>query len=41
MLLHVVHETAYDYAPPVKTAQHVAHLRRPTATASACCRHRW
>jgi hypothetical protein len=27
MLLHVVHETTYDYAPPVKTAQHVAHLR--------------
>jgi len=27
MLLHVVHETAYDYAPKVKTAQHMAHLR--------------
>ncbi|RYY92410.1 MAG: transglutaminase family protein, partial [Comamonadaceae bacterium] len=27
MLLHVVHETTYDYSPPVKTAQHVAHLR--------------
>jgi transglutaminase-like putative cysteine protease len=27
MLLHVVHETRYDYAPAVKTAQHVAHLR--------------
>jgi transglutaminase-like putative cysteine protease len=27
MLLHVVHETTYDYAPPAKTAQHVAHLR--------------
>ena len=27
MLLHVIHETAYDYAPKVKTAQHMAHLR--------------
>lgn len=27
MLLHVVHETAYDYSPKVKTAQHMAHLR--------------
>ncbi len=27
MLLHVVHETRYDYAPAVKTAQHMAHLR--------------
>ena len=27
MLLHVIHETSYDYAPPVKTAQHVAHLK--------------
>ncbi|MES2936028.1 MAG: transglutaminase family protein [Pseudomonadota bacterium] len=27
MLLHVVHETRYDYTPQVKTAQHVAHLR--------------
>ncbi|MDB5947654.1 MAG: hypothetical protein JWQ33_2680, partial [Ramlibacter sp.] len=27
MLLRVIHETAYDYAPPVKTAQHVAHLK--------------
>lgn len=32
MLLHVLHETAYDYAPPVKTAQHMAHLR-PAGTA--------
>lgn len=31
MLLHVLHETAYDYAPPVKTAQHMAHLR-PAST---------
>jgi transglutaminase-like putative cysteine protease len=27
VLLHVIHETAYDYAPPVRTAQHMAHLR--------------
>jgi transglutaminase-like putative cysteine protease len=27
MLLQVVHETRYDYAPPVKTAQHMAHLK--------------
>lgn len=27
MLLHVVHETRYDYSPPVKTAQHMAHLK--------------
>lgn len=27
MRLHVVHETAYDYAPAVKTAQHLAHLQ--------------
>jgi transglutaminase-like putative cysteine protease len=31
MLLHVLHETAYDYAPPVRTAQHVARLK-PLAT---------
>ena len=27
MLLHVTHETRYDYAPPVETAQHLAHLK--------------
>ena len=27
MLLRVVHETWYDYASPVKTAQHMAHLK--------------
>lgn len=27
MLLRVIHETTYDYAPRVKTAQHVAHLK--------------
>jgi transglutaminase-like putative cysteine protease len=32
MLLHVLHETRYDYVPPVKTAQHMAHLK-PADTA--------
>jgi transglutaminase-like putative cysteine protease len=32
MLLQVVHRTRYRYAPPVKTAQHVAHLK-PARTA--------
>ena len=27
MLLHVVHETAYNYATTVKTARHMAHLK--------------
>jgi transglutaminase-like putative cysteine protease len=27
MLLHVIHETRYDYGPAVKTAQHMAHLK--------------
>lgn len=27
MLLHVLHETAYDYVPFVRTAQHMAHLK--------------
>src|SRR4051812_807329 len=27
MLLQVVHETRYEYSPPVKTAQHMAHLK--------------
>ena len=27
MLLRVIHETAYDYVPAVKTAQHVSHLK--------------
>src|SRR5262245_16587839 len=33
MLLQVIHETRYDYTPPVETAQHLAHLK-PLATAS-------
>ncbi|HSV36190.1 MAG TPA: transglutaminase family protein, partial [Ramlibacter sp.] len=32
MLLHVLHETCYDYSPAVKTAQHMAHLK-PAQTA--------
>jgi transglutaminase-like putative cysteine protease len=32
MLLRVVHETAYDYAPMVRTAHHMAHLK-PADTA--------
>lgn len=32
MLLRVTHETTYDYAPPVKNAQHMTHLR-PCETA--------
>src|SRR5437763_7487985 len=27
MILNVVHETRYDYSPPVRTAQHMAHLK--------------
>jgi transglutaminase-like putative cysteine protease len=27
MLLHVVHETRYDYTPPVENAHHVVHLK--------------
>ena len=33
MLLHVTHETRYDYTPPVETAQHLAHLK-PMSTVS-------
>lgn len=33
MRLHVIHETRYDYVPPVETAQHQAHLT-PLNTAS-------
>ncbi|HVE54864.1 MAG TPA: transglutaminase family protein [Ramlibacter sp.] len=32
MLLHVLHETFYDYSPMVRTAQHMAHLK-PARTA--------
>ena len=33
MLLHVLHETEYDYQPMVRTAQHMAHLK-PCGTGS-------
>lgn len=31
MLLHVLHETRYDYSPPVENAHHVVHLK-PAST---------
>jgi transglutaminase-like putative cysteine protease len=33
MLLHLLHETAFDYVPMVRTAQHMAHLK-PLDTAT-------
>ncbi|MBA2963722.1 MULTISPECIES: transglutaminase family protein [Ramlibacter] len=39
MLLHVVHETTYDYIPPVKTAHHVAHLRPAERDGQRVLRH--
>ncbi|HZY20672.1 MAG TPA: transglutaminase family protein [Ramlibacter sp.] len=40
MLLHVLHETSYAYAPAVKTAQHVAHLRPADGAGQRLLRHR-
>jgi transglutaminase-like putative cysteine protease len=40
MLLHVVHETRYNYAPPVKTAQHMAHLKPAHNARQQVLRHR-
>ena len=40
MLLHVVHETRYDYAPAVKTAQHMAHLKPAHGARQQLRRHR-
>ncbi|HWP13869.1 MAG TPA: transglutaminase N-terminal domain-containing protein, partial [Ramlibacter sp.] len=40
MLLHVVHETRYDYAPAVKTAQHMAHLKPVHDARQQLLRHR-
>ena len=40
MLLHVLHETAYDYAPPVRTAQHMAHLKPATTPGQQVLSHR-
>lgn len=39
MLLHVVHETAYDYAPPVRTGQHMAHLKPADGAGQQLLRH--
>ncbi len=40
MLLHVIHETRYNYAPPVKTAQHMAHLKPANGTRQKLISHR-
>jgi transglutaminase-like putative cysteine protease len=39
MLLNVTHETVYDYAPAVKTAQHMAHLRPSSTDFQRLLRH--
>ncbi|TFZ07624.1 transglutaminase family protein [Ramlibacter humi] len=39
MLLQVVHETAYDYSPAVRTAQHMAHLRPQDRDGQRLLRH--
>lgn len=40
MLLHVLHETAYDYVPPVRTAQHMAHLKPANTARQRLLSHR-
>ena len=40
MLLHVLHETAYDYVPTVRTAQHMAHLKPASTGRQGLLRHR-
>lgn len=40
MLLHVLHETAYDYVPPVRTAQHMAHLKPANSGRQRLLSHR-
>jgi transglutaminase-like putative cysteine protease len=40
VLLHVLHETAYDYVPPVRTAQHMAHLKPATTATQRVLDHR-
>ena len=40
MLLHVLHETAYDYVPTVRTAQHMAHLKPSTQGRQRLLAHR-
>jgi transglutaminase-like putative cysteine protease len=39
MLLHVIHETSYRYAPAVKTAQHMAHLKPANTAGQQLLRH--
>jgi len=40
MLLDVIHETRYDYVPPVKTAQHMAHLKPANTSLQRLLSHR-
>ena len=40
MLLHVIHETAYDYVPTVRTAQHMAHLKPASSGGQKLLQHR-
>lgn len=39
MLLHVVHETRYQYAPSVDNAHHVVHLKPASRAGQALLRH--
>jgi transglutaminase-like putative cysteine protease len=39
VLLRVIHETVYDYAPPVKNAQHMAHLKPREGDGQALLSH--
>ena len=39
MLLHILHETHYDYSPAVEEAQHLAHLRPLDAPSQKLLRH--
>jgi transglutaminase-like putative cysteine protease len=40
MLLHVLHETAYDYVPMVRAAQHMAHLKPANTPRQQLLSHR-
>lgn len=40
MLLRVLHETVYDYVPPVRTAQHMAHLKPASTSRQRLLSHR-
>ncbi len=39
MLLHVLHETTYQYAPAVRSARHVAHLKPADTATQRLLRH--